>query len=366
MRCHTCASGRRVALYSEQIFCLEEDVLPVLGDLRNKLMVGFALGVAVVVAMLMFADLRELRQTLEDFEWGLVPLILALTLFNYALRFAKWHYYLGFVGARTVSVATSLAIFLGALPMVLTPGKVGELLKSLLLRRVAGTPVSVSAAVVLAERLTDGVALLLLSVGGLFLYGIGVPVLALIGLIAALIVAVSLTERGRWLVLGLSRRLPFVRGRMSHVTALYDSSRTLLAPAPLLAGITLGVVSWAGECVAFFLVLVGLGQEGTWKLLLIAAFVLGASTLFGSASLLPGGLGVADASVAGLLLLTLPSGAMDRSEAIAATLLIRFCTLWFGAGVGVLTLLLARRRFEPQAGVASPDLVGRVGLMSNE
>lgn len=332
--------------------------MSVLGGLRNKLMLGFALGVAVVVVLLMFADLRELRQTLGSFTWSLLPLILALTLFNYGLRFMKWHYYLGLVGVRGVGVGSSLAIFLGGMPMVLTPGKVGELLKSVLLRRVSGTPVSVSAPIVLAERLTDGIALLILSAGGLVLYRVGVPVLALIGLLAVVVVVVSISERGKSLVLGLAERLPVVRSKVHHVAVMYDSSRNLLAPRPLLVGVGLGVVSWAGECLAFFLVLVGLGQEGTWRLLLIAAFVLGASTLIGSASLLPGGLGVADASVAGLLLLTLPTGAMDRSEAIAATLLIRFCTLWFGAAVGVLTLLLARRKFEPAGAPSSPDLAG--------
>jgi uncharacterized membrane protein YbhN (UPF0104 family) len=83
------------------------------------------------------------------------------------------------------------------------------------------------------------------------------------------------------------------------------------------------------------------------------------STLVGSASLLPGGLGVADATVAGLLLLTLPAGTMDRSEAIAATLLIRFCTLWFGALLGALTLLLANRRFAEAPVVASVGISGR-------
>lgn len=329
-----------------------------LGELRNKLFLGFSVGVAVVIALIIFSDLRELGRTLEDFRWGLLPLILGLTLFNYGLRFVKWHYYLACIGAGAVRVGTSLAIFLSGLTMAMTPGKVGEILKSVLLRRVSGTPVSVSAPIVMAERLTDGVALLILSAGGLVVFRVGWQVLLLIGLGALMIIIVSATELGRRLILALAARLPVLRTRTAHVSALYDSSRSLLAPVPLAVGVGLGIISWAGECVAFYLVLVGLGQEASWRLLLLAAFVLGASTLLGSASLLPGGLGVADATVAALLLLTLPAGAMSRSEAVAATLLIRFCTLWFGAALGVLTLLLARRTFEPRAGITSRELTG--------
>jgi uncharacterized membrane protein YbhN (UPF0104 family) len=45
-------------------------------------------------------------------------------------------------------------------------------------------------------------------------------------------------------------------------------------------------------------------------------------------------------------------------QAVVATLLIRFCTLWFGVGVGVVSLLLFRRRLAVQTldgpGAAAP------------
>ena len=329
--------------------------MTILGDLRGKLLIGFGVGVAVVLALIVVGDAQELWRTLETFRWEFIPLILGLTVLNYALRFVKWHYYLGLIGAAGVGLRASLSIFLSGLTMAMTPGKVGELLKSVLLRRATGTPLSVSAPIVMAERLTDGVALLFLSAGGLVLYRVGAPVLALIGVLAVLVVVVCATEFGRNLVLGGARRAPFVRSRTEHVAALYDSSRNLLAPRPLAVGVGLGIVSWAGECAAFFLVLVGLGQPPTLRLLLLAAFVLGASTLIGSASLLPGGLGVADATVAGLLLLTLPPGEMDSTQAVAATLLIRFCTLWFGVAVGLAALILSGARLGADDPSPAPD-----------
>jgi uncharacterized membrane protein YbhN (UPF0104 family) len=90
-------------------------------------------------------------------------------------------------------------------------------------------------------------------------------------------------------------------------------------------------------------------------LLIRAAFVLATSTLVGSASLLPGGLGAAEASSAALLRLVL---LISGPKAVVATLLIRFCTLWFGVGVGVIALLLFRRRLGLQtldgSGAAAP------------
>ena len=109
--------------------------------------------------------------------------------------------------------------------------------------------------------------------------------------------------------------------------------------------VTLGVLSWAGECLAFWLVLGGLDLPLTGHLLLVATFVLAVSSIAGALSLLPGGLGVADAGVAGMLLLLVPDERMTRGVAAAATLLIRFATLWFAVLLGALALAVLQRHW---------------------
>jgi uncharacterized protein (TIRG00374 family) len=70
-----------------------------------------------------------------------------------------------------------------------------------------------------------------------------------------------------------------------------------------------------------------------------AAFILSISSLVGAASMLPGGLAAADGSLAGLLLVL--GVTHDASVAAAATLIIRFATLWFGVAVGLIGLTIA-------------------------
>ena len=62
----------------------------------------------------------------------------------------------------------------------------------------------------------------------------------------------------------------------------------------------------------------------------------------GAVSALPGGLGAADASIGGLLIILLD---LSKEMSVAATLLIRLCTLWFGVGIGLVALFLYRKRF---------------------
>ncbi|HEX8803508.1 MAG TPA: cytochrome P450, partial [Acidimicrobiales bacterium] len=118
-------------------------------QLRGKIVLSLVFGILVVAALSLVADVRQLAATLRGFAWGLAPAILGLTLCNYALRFLKWQYYLRLIGVRGLATRDSLGIFFSAFTMVMTPGKVGELLKSYLLRRVAGTPVAAGEQVVL-------------------------------------------------------------------------------------------------------------------------------------------------------------------------------------------------------------------------
>ena len=65
--------------------------------------------------------------------------------------------------------------------------------------------------------------------------------------------------------------------------------------------VLIGTVSWAAEGVAFFLVLVALGVPPTTTLLIQAVFILSTATILGGLSMMPGGLAVAELSIAGML-----------------------------------------------------------------
>jgi uncharacterized protein (TIRG00374 family) len=132
----------------------------------------------------------------------------------------------------------------------------------------------------------------------------------------------------------------------SGLREAYEGAYQLFRPLPTLAAVALGAVAWLGEGLAFYLILLGLGAAPGTDLLVSAVFILAFSTAIGGASTLPGGLGAADVTIAGMLTLLV---GLPVSTAAAATLLIRFATLWFGVVLGLAAWAL------------SPDLLGQPG-----
>ena len=331
---------------------------------RNKILLSVLFAVVVYAVLLLVSDTSKLVVEVKDFQWELLPIIVGLTLFNYALRFVKWHYYLGVVGVRNLYWLDSLLVFLAGFSMTLTPGKADEFLKSYLVKQRVGTPVAVTFPIVLAERLTDGVALLILAASGLLIFDSSQVRLVLLLVIVIAAVIVALVQRRalanrlmRWM-----QRAPLLATRMHYIQAFYSSAYSLLQFKSLAIAIGLGIVSWAGECFALALILVGLGIPFSWTLVALSAFAMGFSTLAGALLLVPGGLGVAEASIDGLLLAFgrapwLPEGMITQPISAATTLMIRFATLWFGFLLGVLCLGIVQRRFAgskqlmPDAGI---------------
>lgn len=322
-----------------------------------RIVAGVVLAVIVASALALFADIQSLGSALEGFAWWLLGPVFALTLANYALRWVKWHIYLRVVDVPRLSVAESVLAFLSAFSMSLTPGKVGELVKAVQVHRLTGSPVSRIAAIIAAERITDGLAMIGLAAIGLLQFEEGRPVMAVA---AALGVGAVLLFRHPTALRAITDRAaavpvvgPLVAAVADHIEGFLDASNRLYAPGLVAGAVALGMVSWFGECVALYLILTGLGLDPSWNLLLVSTFVLSVSSILGALSMLPGGLGVAEASVAGLLILLIDDPGFTRADAAAATLLIRFGTLWFGVLLGVISLLVLQRRGRPATAPAS-------------
>lgn len=319
---------------------------------RNKILGSLLLAIVVYAVLLLVADTSNLLAELRGFQWELLPIIVALTLFNYGLRFVKWHWYLGVVGVKNLHWFDSLLIFLSGFSMTLTPGKAGEFLKAFLVRQRVGTPVATTSPIILAERMTDGLALLILAGAGLLIFDSTQVRIVMLGVIVAAAFVVVLVQRRELAnrIMARMERFPVLAARMHHIQTFYASAYTLLKLKPLAIAIFLGVVSWAGECFALALILVGLGIPFSWTLVALSCFAMGFATLAGSLLLVPGGLGVAEASIGGLLIAFgkapyLPAGTITASIAAVATLMIRFATLWFGFFLGLACLGIVQRRF---------------------
>lgn len=310
--------------------------------------------VGVYAGITLYGDVSRLRGLLARYAWWTFAASLGLAAANYGLRFLKWQYYLKLLHVRGVPWTESLAIFLSGFVMSITPAKAGEVFKSALLASAHGVPIARSAPIVVADRLTDLVSLIVLvALGGLYFPGGLVPAVLASTLVTGLLVFVFVPPLGEW-VITLSERFAVGRRLAPRLREAYASLRLLAGPRALLWPTALSLVAWACECAALWLIVRGLGGGAS---LAVSFFVYATATVAGAVAMLPGGLGGTEVMMISLLQ-GLTGGGVSETAASAATLLVRLATLWFAVGVGAVALVVFRRRFDRHRDVAGVEAQG--------
>jgi uncharacterized protein (TIRG00374 family) len=303
---------------------------------NKRFFISLILGVGVFLGFSFYADARQIIYAFQAFKWHYLPLIFLLAVANYLFRYVKWDYYLSVLDIR-VPQKESLAIFLSGLTMAITPAKMGEVLKSYLLKELNGVPISRSAPIVLAERFTDFMSIALLSIFGVTTFHYGIKTVGLsFGLMGLFMVMVSWPP----IPLGLIRffsKWPLFSQRATKLETAYESISVLMLPKALLWAVLVSCLAWFCECLGFFLVFQGFNLSYSLN---TPVFIYAFSTLIGAVSMLPGGLGATEGSITGLLLLL----HIPKHLAVASTFIIRICTLWFGVLIGMIVLSATQRK----------------------
>lgn len=318
--------------------------------LKGKLLFGIVLGALVFIGFSIYSGYHDLTQAMTQVRWSLAPLLLILSLLNYFLRYLKWNYYLKKLQVP-LPHKQSMSVFFSGLVMVVTPGKMGELLKAYLLKKLNGTPISVSAPIVVAERLTDFIALIILSSVGISAYAFRNEKLLLLATLAGCAVFV--------IIIGWRRLSLALIGRMEKIGPLtkignrlrlaYESIHTMVSPWCLCWTTVLSVAAWFCECFGLWLTVRYFLPQPDF---LACIFIYAISTIAGAVSMLPGGLG---ATELGMSLLLQKLIGIGKAQATAATFIVRVATLWFAVLLGAIVLALSRKIFDGVGALIDTD-----------
>jgi uncharacterized protein (TIRG00374 family) len=305
----------------------------------SRVMMAMLIGVVVYGGFAVWRGLGKLGGELARFQWWAFAAACGLAFASYLTRWLKWEFYLARLHIRGVPRVDSLYTYLSGFVLTVTPGKVGEVFKSVLLFETHGVPVARTAPIVIAERLTDVIGVVVLVAlgsiglsGGLMWAGIGTA--AVITLLA-----VVSSRRLSYAIIALIEKLPGAFRRIGpKLHEAYDSLATLVRPSNLVLPALLSIGAWSLECVSLWVVLRGFGQSTSLGL---STFFYATSTLAGALVPVPGGLGVTETSLQEQMQAL---GHVPPTVSTGAMILVRFATLWFAVLVGFGALSLLKRR----------------------
>jgi len=336
---------------------------------RNQIFLGLIIALGIYILLLFFADSQlqlsgteSLADAFARFNPSVIILVLLCQLGVIFFRFMEWHYYLGVIDARDkISIADSLVIFVSAFTMVVSPGKSAELLKSVFLKLKTEVPVAKSAPVVLAERIVDGLAVIVIMTITLLIAGDSLNLGTYSGInydtlsrtiifSSAIVLALGLIviqiRPLAYFFLNLLQYIPFINRLQQPLTDFYESSKEVFRLRHVIPMTCVGVGVYVSSSLGFMFILTGFDIPFTWELFLQISFVVGVSSAIGALSFVPNGAGVTEITNTGMLIAFIAPQYPEMTIGVATVvaLLQGFFHKWFRVLVGLLVAIVFRRR----------------------
>ena len=316
--------------------------------MQRRLLLGLVAALVIYLGLTTAFGLEQVGSSLRALPWIWWLLGPAVCLGSHLLLLLRWQFYLRWLG-YPLPLRAGARIYAAGLALIAAPGRGGEALRGLWLQRRHGFPLTVGVGITLAERLADlASALLVLSWGlGRQVWSAALVGAAVLGAGGWLLTHPRVLQRlERWLDgLPLHRRWQGLMRLLREALLAMGRMRQLMKPRPLLVGTLLASACWLLEAGLLVGLYGALGVAIDWRQ---AAVIRTATGLGGVVSLLPAGLGTSEATAIGLAMLY---GA-GRSQALAATLVLRLCTLALPCLLGVVALMrqpdLSQRGARPE------------------
>jgi len=300
--------------------------------LDNRIILVLVAVVGIYAIFLFTSDFNLVSEKITNFKISYLPLILLLVSTSWIPIFIKWHLLLKNCEID-IPLRKSIAVFLsGSAFTGITPGQVGALIKSQILKTSSNIPRTKTVPIIVIENVYDLIGAIIASIIGVIILGIQ-PHLIIIAILVLTIIFFFMYYRpASELFFKRITKTKFFSKRVDNISEFNKIIQKSINPKVATICILLAVTYWFIISIAVYYTLIAFDISILDYLEVLAIYTT--SILLGAISFIPGGIGIAEGSIAGLLTLN----GIDISTALILTIMIRILTFWYSVSVGFIML----------------------------
>jgi len=298
----------------------------------DKIVLLLILAVLFYGAMLIYADVEIVVKKIFEINWKYIPIILSLIGIQIGILGFRYHRLLKKLGI-TIPFKDSFKIFVAGLSMTITPLGGGTGIKSHLLKKNFGYSISSTLPIVLVERWTELLSILILMIILSFLTTMYASYIAVILGLIMVGVLVIITSNSKLFTYykKFFLKIKYLRKFSMSLEESKNSIKILYRKKTVFEAVGLSFVSKIIQLFAVFYIFLAVGLEFDF---FQAGQIYYTSMVFGSISFIPGGIIVTESSMLGLLL----ENGIQVSIATLIVILSRLVTIWLFTIVGTVAL----------------------------
>ena len=300
--------------------------------LDNRIILVLVAVVGIYAIFLFTSDFNLVSEKITNFKISYLPLILLLVSTSWIPIFIKWHLLLKNCEID-IPLRKSIAVFLsGSAFTGITPGQVGALIKSQILKTSSNIPRTKTVPIIVIENVYDLIGAIIASIIGVIILGIQ-PHLIIIAILVLTIIFFFMYYRpASELFFKRITKTKFFSKRVDNISEFNKIIQKSTNPKVATICILLAVTYWFIISIAVYYTLIAFDINILDYLEVLAIYAT--SVLLGAISFIPGGIGITEGSITGLFTLN----GIDVSTALILAVMIRIFTLWYSVSVGFIML----------------------------
>ena len=300
----------------------------------NNVILMVVIAIAIYAIFLFISDYQKLSEEITNFQIEYLIPILSLVTISWIPLILKWHLLLKKNGIN-IPFRKNILIWLSGSALNTTPGQLGGLIKSQLIKTLYDVPRTKTASIVLLEKFYGLTGAIIAGIIGVIILGMDFN-LVLFSIVILFVIFFLIYYRPVFQY-GLKRitKFKFFSKYSDNIADSYEILRNSTGPGIASICIVLAISYWILVSLAVYLTLLAFGIEGTSFLKTISIYT--SSVVIGVISFIPGGLGITEGSLVGLFTLE----GIDVSLALILSVIIRLVTLWYSVSIGFIGLKLS-------------------------
>ena len=300
----------------------------------NKIIIIIIAVVGLYATFIIASDINTISDKISSFKIEFLPIIVSLVTCGWFVLFTRWHLLL--VNSKIfIPKKSSFVIYLSGIGLSIIPGRIGELIKSQLLKTKFGVPRSKTVPIIILEQLYTLIGLVVISFFGIWFFELGAYVLGIFtaGLVFAFILISSRKIFNKLIVILEKRK--FTSKFAEPLSSSYDTIKKSMRGPIVFYASALTVIFWLLEAITVYFVLLSFGIDYIEFLVVIPIYTT--SLMLGFLSFLPMGLGVVEGSLASFFSLQ----GVEVSLSLTLVVVIRLFTRWYSVAAGFVALRLS-------------------------
>ena len=297
----------------------------------NKVLIVIVAVIGLYAAFLIGSDINTIYDKISYFKIEYIPIILPLVSSGWFVLFFRWHLLLQ--NAKiSIPVKDSFLILASGFAVTIIPGKVGELVKSQLLKTKFGIARSKTVPIVILEQFYTAVGIVSLSFFGIWYFELGAYVLGFFTAALAFAVILLLSRKTFNKIVLLLEKKRFTSKFVEPLSSSYDGIKNGIKGPIVLYASSLSMLFWVIEAVTIYFILLAFGVEVIEFLTIVSTYTT--SIMLGILSFLPLGLGVVEGTLASFFTIQ----GIEVSLSLTIVVVIRLFTRWYGVSFGFIAL----------------------------